>query len=175
MKKGLLIAAAMVVGFFAATEAKAEGYLQWVSKTCVIVDGTFNVCKPSKSWDTQKKDIHDEAVRWVLHRSGANPVIRLIYDPSATGNTAHEYGKRVKKDLELRGINVTKLENRVINGRNVSLISGRGGSDKLDYLVAVYRDQNKGLKLEFTAAPEDFGFFSNEFMTGTVNTVRFVR
>lgn len=161
-----------LAGFLFATGAQAVD-LNWTSKTCVVVDSTFSVCKPSKSWDTQTKSIVDEPVRWVLHRSGANPIIKLLYDTNPRGKTAHDYAKYVKQDLEARQIKISKVENRVINGRNVSILSGQG-SDNFGYLVAVYRDGGKGLRLECTASNENFSFFSQEFMA-SINSVRFVR
>lgn len=163
----LALAAAVLLG---ASAAHAVG-LNWTDKTTVIVDGTFQVSKPSPDWDTQTNDIQEEAVRWVLHRNGPNPIIKLIYDATARGKTAHDYAKIVRKDLEVRGVSVSRVENRVINGRNVSLIHGQGG--KLNFLVAVYRDQNKGLKLECTAPADNFSSFANEFMA-SINSVRFM-
>lgn len=171
-KRILMLAGGLLL---AASSAGAVD-LDWNDKNCVTVDRTFHVCKPSGSWDTQSgKGSRDEAVRWVLHRSGANPIIKLLYKP-ATGKTAHDYAKVVREDLELRGLAIKKVENRVVNGRNVSLItaSDTEAEGKLNYLVAVYRDQEKGLLLECTAGKEDFTFMSQEFMA-SVNSVRFVR
>ena len=167
----MLVVGSMVL--LAASAAKAVD-LDWTDKECVTVDRTFHVCKPSASWDTQTKDLRDEAVRWVLHRNGPNPIIKLVYDENATGKTAHDYAKRVRGDLSTRGLHVEKVDNRVINGRNVSLITANDPDGKLDYLVAVYRDQNKGLKLECTAPKDNFSFFAQEFMS-SINSVKFVR
>ena len=172
MKMGLAVVALILLGDPIAWAVN----LEWTSKTCVVVDGTFHVCKPTPDWDTQTKDVRDEAVRWVLHRQGANPMIRLIYDANATGKTAHDYGERVKKDLELSGLRVGKVEKRTINGRNVTLINASDPENegKLNYLVAVYRDQAKGLRLTCSAGKDDFSFFSNEFMQ-SINSVHFNR
>lgn len=149
--------------------------LDWVTKSCVVVDGAFHVCKPSDSWDTQTKEgSRDEAVRWVLHRQGANPIIKLVYKTDVSGKTAHDYGKQVKGELQLRGLKISKTENKVINGRNVAVISATDpeSEGKLNYLVAVYRDRNKGLQLECTAGKDDFSFFAQEFMA-SINSVKF--
>jgi hypothetical protein len=175
MRKQVLAVAilmAAAVSLTGMSKAQAAGYLNWISKTCVVVDGAFQVCKPSPSWDTQTKNISEEAVRWVLHREGANPIMKLIYDQNATGKTAHDYARKAKQDLVARGINVSSVQNRVINGRNVSLLSGQSG--ELNYLVAVYRDQAKGLKLECTGPTGNFSSFANEFMS-SINSVRFMR
>lgn len=169
-----LAAGLLFLASFVASEVLAVN-LDWVSKTCVVVDGTFHVCKPSDSWDTQKtKGSRDEAVRWVLHRQGANPIIKLVYKSDVQGQTAHDYAKWVSKELELRGLKVTRTENRVVNGRNVSLINATDpeSEGKLNYLVAVYRDRNKGLQMECTAGKDDFTFFAQEFMSA-INSVRF--
>lgn len=167
---GFALAGAVVM--IASTAGAVD--LNWVSKTCVVVDGTFQVCKPSASWDTQTKDIREEAVRWVLHRSGANPIIKLIYDGNARGKTAHDYARLVRRDLESRGLRVTNTQNRVINGRNVTLINATDSDGKLEYLVAVYRDQSKGLKLECTGPKDNFSFFAQEFRA-SIDSVKFVR
>lgn len=173
MRKQVLAVAILMAAVVSLVGGKAQaaGYLNWISKTCVIVDGTFQVCKPDTSWDTQTKDISEEAVRWVLHRSGANPMMKLIYDPNATGKTAHEYAKKARRDMEARGIHVSGVQNRVINGRNVSLISGQSGG--FNYLVAVYRDSSKGLKLECTGPSDTFSSFANNFMA-SIDSVRFM-
>lgn len=174
MSKGKIVLGLAAGLLFLVSEALAVN-LDWVSKTCVVVDSTFHVCKPSDSWDTQKtKGSRDEAVRWVLHRQGANPIIKLIYKSDVSGQTAHDYAKWVRKELELRGLKVTRTENRVINGRNVSILNAMDpeSEGKLNYLVAVYRDRSKGLQLECTAGKDDFSFFSQEFMAA-INSVRF--
>lgn len=170
--KSLALAFAGAVMLVASSAGAVD--LNWVSKTCVVVDGTFQVCKPSPSWDTQTKDIREEAVRWVLHRSGANPIIKLIYDGNARGKTAHDYARLVKKDLEARGLKANAIQNKVINGRNVSLINATDSDGKLEYLVAVYRDQSKGLKLECTGPKDNFSFFAQEFRAA-IDSVKFVR
>lgn len=177
MKGSLKLAVAMAAGLLmaaASTTAHAVN-LNWTSKTCLIVDGTFQVCKPSTSWDTQTKEIIDEPVRWVLHRKGPNPIIKLLYKTDVKGKTAHDYAKWVRQDLELRGLTIGKVENRTINGRNVTLINASDpeNSGKLNYLVAVYRDQNKGVQMECTAAKENFSFFSQEFMAA-IDSVHFI-
>lgn len=172
MKHRIAVAlfAATAIGLLASSAGAVN--LDWVSKTCVVIDSTFHVCKPSESWDTQKKSIVNEPVRWVLHRSGYNPLIKLIYDSSVTGQTAHDYAKQVKKDLELRGIRVSKVDNRVVNGRNVSLIHGTSSDRDEEFLVAVYRDRDKGLRLECAADTKNFSLMSQEFMAA-INSVRF--
>ena len=171
-KKSTMLALAGAVMMIASTAGAVD--LKWVDKTTVVIDGTFKVPKPSPSWDTQTKNIREEAVRWVLHRSGANPIIKLIYDSNARGKTAHDYAKIVKGDLATRGLKVTTTQNKVINGRNVSLINATDADGKLEYLVAVYRDQNKGLKLECTAPKDNFSFFAQEFRA-MIDGVEFVR
>jgi uncharacterized protein Usg len=170
-KKLALLVGALVV--MAAATAKAVP-IDWPDKLTAVVDGTFEVKKPNDAWDTQKTSDSLAPVKWVLHRSGANPIIWLRYDPSPQGKTAHHFAQYVKKDLEQRGITVEKIQNKVINGRNVSIISGEERGGKLRYLVAVYRNKVKGLMLECTAAREDFGVYSAQFWQA-IESVRILR
>ncbi len=152
---------ALVLGgalLLTASSAKAID-LDWTSKNCVTVDQTFHVCKPGEQWDTQKTKDWAAPVKWVLHRSGANPIIWLRYDQSVTGKTAHDYAKDVKSRLQGRGITVESIRNKTINGRNVSMINGVDNSSGLRYEVAVWRNKNKGFNLECTAAAQDFGVY----------------
>jgi len=170
IKFALLVGALVIM---AAATAKAVS-IEWPTKLCAVVEGTFHVCKANDAWDTQKTTDSMGPVKWVLHRSGANPITWLRYDPSPQGKTAHDFAKFVKKDLEQRGISVEKIQNKVINGRNVAIISGEERGGKLRYLVAVYRNRVKGLLLECTAAKEDFGVYSAQFWQ-SIESVRILR
>lgn len=167
---------ALMVGALVITAAATAGAVSvdWPTKLTAVVDGTFEVTKPNDAWDTQKTSDDMGPVKWVLHRSGANPIIWLRYDPSPQGKTAHDFAKFVKKDLEQRGISVEKIQNKVVNGRNVAILSGEERGGKLRYLVAVYRNRVKGLMLECTASREDFGVYSAQFWQA-IESVRILR
>jgi len=160
-KKFALIVGALSV--LAASVASAVD-LNWVDKNTVIVDGTFQVSKPGSEWDTQKTNDWAAPVKWVLHKSGANPIIWLRYDQAVRGKTAHDYANDVKSRLRARGVQVESVRNQVISGRNISLISGVDNSSGFRYLVGVWRNHNKGFNLECTAATADFGVYEPHCM-----------
>ena len=167
---------ALMVGsltILAASAASAVD-LNWVDKNTVIVDGTFQVSKPGKQWDTQKTNDWAAPVKWVLHKSGANPIIWLRYDQAVRGKTAHDYANDVKSRLRSRGISELKIRNQVISGRNVALISGVDNSSGFRYLVGVWRNQNKGFNLECTAATSDFSVYEPHCMAA-IQSARILR
>ncbi len=171
MKKTLLLA--VIAGALFASSSASAVALNWIDKNCVVIDNTFQVCKPGKQWDTQKTNDWAAPVKWVLHRSGANPIIWLRYDQSVRGKTAHDYARDVKSRLQARGIRVESVRNQVISGRNVSLISGLDSSSGLRYLVGVWRNKNVGFNLECTAGASDFGVYEPHCMA-SVQSVRIV-
>lgn len=167
---------ALMVGalsLLAASVASAVD-LNWVDKNTVIVDGTFQVSKPGKEWDTQKTNDWAAPVKWVLHRMGANPVIWLRYDQAVRGKTAHDYAQDVKSRLNARGVQVEAVRNQVINGRNVSLISGVDSAGGFRYLVGVWRNRDKGFNLECTAALQDFAVYEPHCMAA-IQSARILR
>ena len=173
MKHPKLVLAVGAVVLLAASVASAVD-LNWVDKNTVIVDGTFQVSKPGKEWDTQKTEDWAAPVKWVLHKSGANPIIWLRYDQAVRGKTAHDYAQDVKSRLKARGVSVQSIRNQVISGRNISLISGVDNSSGFRYLVGVWRNRNKGFNLECTAASSDFGVYEPHCMA-SMQSARILR
>lgn len=167
---------ALVVGALTVLTASVAGAvdLNWVDKNTVIVDGTFQVSKPGKQWDTQNTNDWAAPVKWVLHKSGANPIIWLRYDQAVRGKTAHDYAQDVKSRLRARGIQVESVRNQVISGRNVSLISGVDNNSGFRYLVGVWRNKNKGFNLECTAATSEFGVYEPHCMA-SIQSARILR
>ena len=173
MKHPKLVLAVGAVVLLAASVASAVD-LNWFDKNTVIVDGTFQVSKPGKEWDTQKTEDWAAPVKWVLHKSGANPIIWLRYDQAVRGKTAHDYAQDVKSRLKARGVSVQSIRNQVISGRNISLISGVDNSSGFRYLVGVWRNRNKGFNLECTAASSDFGVYEPHCMA-SMQSARILR
>jgi len=171
-QKKIMLALGAVM-LLSASKAKAVD-LNWVDKNTVIVDGTFQVSKPGKEWDTQKTEDWAAPVKWVLHKSGANPIIWLRYDQAARGKTAHDYAQDVKSRLRARGIQVESVRNQTISGRNISLISGVDNNSGFRYLVGVWRNRNKGFNLECTAATQDFGVYEPHCMAA-IQSARILR
>lgn len=155
-----------------AAKAKAVD-MDWSDNKCLTIDHTFRVCKPDGKWDTQKTGESTAPVKWVFHKTGANPVIWLQYDENAQGKTAHDYAQSVKSRLKARGVNITATRNTQIAGRNVSMIYGDDPVGGFRYMVGVWRNKNKGFTLQSTAAATDFAAYEPHFMT-SVSSVRIV-
>lgn len=155
----------------AASSARAVS-LDWIGKSCVVVDGTFEVCKPNTKWDTKKTKDSSRPVKWEYNKIGPDPVIWLRYG-DAQGKTAHHYAKFVRNELESRGISVESIKNKVFNGRHVSLIKGYNSSNDLHYLVGVWRNRAKGFNLECSASSIDFNKFEWQCLQ-SIKSVRIV-
>lgn len=172
MKRSITVFLAVLAVSFSAAAAHAVS-LDWEGKKCVIVDGSFKVCKPDSEWDTQKTQDDSRPIKWVLHKEDVNPIIWLRYDQNVTGQTAHDYAKVLRGSLESRGVDVQKTKNLVIKGRNVSIIEGKNAGNDLKYLVGVWRNKAKGFALECTANPGDFEDYRDECMTA-IESVKIV-
>ena len=159
MKNIRIILTAGIVLFVAISAAHAV-QIDWLDKKCLVIDAAFQVCKPDHKWDTQKTREDHRPIKWVYHEEGANPIIWLRYDDAA-GKTAHDYAKFVRKELESRGIVVKSVQNKVMNGRNVSLITGVNSGTNLRYLVGVWRNQAKGFNLECSASIDNFSEYEH--------------
>ena len=156
MKKSRLATLVLLGAILVAVQAKATS-LNWTSDTCVTVDHTFHVCKPSEKWDTVKTGNSDlRPVEWVYHKNGPNPRITLRYNPAATGKTAHDYAKVVSSNLKADGLKVDSIKNENIAGRNVSVIRGTNTANGFRYLVGVWRNKSKGFELHCSAQSGDF-------------------
>lgn len=163
MKKHILFLA-FAMAWVGVESVQASVGLTWIENNrTVIVDNTVQVSKPSKKWDTQTKHYEDPApVKWVRHIGGANPQIFLRYSTNVKGKTAHHYAKLiVKNELSGRNIQVTGIENKVINNRHVSIINGTRGNERL--MIGVWRHQDIGFQMECVAEGSHFDDFMGEF------------
>lgn len=175
MKKRILLTLAVAsLSILGAKSAHAVA-LSWIeSNRTVIVDNTVQVSKPSTKWDTQTKHYEDPApVKWVRHVDGANPQMFLRYNANVKGKTAHDYASQVVKgELSARGITVTGVENKVVNGRNVAVVNGMRGDER--FMVGVWRHQNIGFQLECVAVSNRFGEFMSDF-DRTIDSVKILK
>lgn len=162
MKKTILFGVLLPIVLSTATAQAVN--LAWIeSNRTVIVDNTVQVSKPNTKWDTQTKHYEDPApVKWVRHKGGANPQIFLRYSQNVKGKTAHDYAAQiVKKELASRGIQVTNVENKVVNNRHVAVINGMKGDER--YMVGVWRHRDIGFQMECVAVNDKFNQFMGEF------------
>ncbi len=171
MKKTIIALAGLALVL---TAVKAQAvHLDWQGTKCVTIDNTFKVCKPNNNWDTQRTADDDRPVKWVYHKKDVNPVIRLNYDENVSGQTAHDYAKALKPKLSQRGIKIKSTTDTVINGRNVSLITGSNEENQLTYYIGVWRNAAKGFFLECTANKGEFSNFKSQCQQA-MNSVKIV-
>ncbi len=167
-----IVSAAVFLFLFFGSAGAAQ--LRWKDSLCVVVEETFEFCKPSPKWDTQETNEMAHPVKWVLHRGGANPEIKLSYDYHTEATSTFDFALDVKERLRARGIEVTSLKDRVIHGRSVSLITGVHRTEAKSYLVAAWKTAQRGIMLECTSAERDFASFEPHFMA-TVQSVKFLK
>jgi len=157
----LIVAAAGLLASSIAVAGVGEN-INWIDDSCFQI-GPIKSCKPSTNWDTQKtKDLNGK-YKFVLHRSGANPVAWLRFDDNPAGKTAHTYAEWLKGRLSQRGLTDLKIRKEVIAGRNVSFISGFDPHKKFRYLVGVFRNRDVGINWECSAHADDFSVYEPQF------------
>ncbi len=132
--------------------------IEWYDSTCFRV-GPAKFCKPSTNWDTQKTRDTNAKYKFVLSRSGANPICWLRFDDGVKKQTAHAYAESLTTRLRQRGLVDLNIRKDVIDGRNVAFISGEQADGKLKYLIGAWRNQDIGINLECSAEKKDFATY----------------
>ena len=158
-----------MVAFFAASAVAMSSnvdlfQMQWMTKTKFSNAGIVTAEKPSTNWDTQKTDDRNSPYKFVLHRGGANPKCWLRYDELPSGGTAHSYASSMLKSrLEMRGMKVSKILERVVGGRNVSYIAANDMAKGHRYLIGAWRNSIRGINLECDVDDANFGVYEPQF------------
>lgn len=131
--------------------------LQWSSKNCVTVDGSFYLCKPDDKWDTQKTEESSRPLKFVYHKGGANFVVWYGYDQNVTAKSADDYAGDVRARYETRGVKVEGVTKDRVEGRDVYTVGGLDTAKNFRYMMALfYRPGfSKTLQLEFVADAKD--------------------
>lgn len=160
--------AAMLVG--GAATASIGDNIQWMGDKVTFRVGPVQSRKPSTNWDTQKTKDYNGKYKFVIHRPGANPVCWLRFDDNPSGKTAHKYASWLKARLKQRGLSGLSQRKQVIDGRNVSFVSGVDHNKNFRYLVGVWRNRDVGINLECTAHANDFSVYEPQFMSFISNT-----
>lgn len=148
----------------APVHAKLGYPINWVDRDCFQV-GPIQMCKPSRSWDTQKAGHADFLYKWVLHRKGPNPVCRMEIDEHPHGKTANAYAKWLRAEYRKRGFSTLAYSKKVIAGRNVSFITGIDRSDRSRYLVGIWRTRDLGIRMECSVHLKDFARYEPQFVS----------
>lgn len=174
MSKSHIVMLAMAATFLAGTAKAAD--LQWTGKNCFVLDSNFNVCKPDDKWDTQKTDEALRPVKLVYHKSGANPVIWLVYDNAADAKSMDDYVGKVRSRFESRGIRVDSVLQETINGKKVYIVTGADPAKDSRFSAALFwrKGMGRALQVEYTAASNDFSTYQPQFMA-TVSSIKDMR
>ena len=161
-------------------QAAWAAQLERIGKSTIVVDDVFQIVKPDPKWDTQKVKSKEDPyapVKWVLHQAGRNPLIKLKFQTDETGlmgKTAHEYAMQVKQQYRAKGIFIQSVERKTLNGRHVALLHGTNPDKGENYLIGVWRHQNKGFILECSAKEDDFAKLMPQFKSA-IETARILR
>lgn len=149
--------------------------MQWVTKTKFSNAGVVEGEKPSTDWDTQKTEDRNSPYKFVLHRGGANPKCWLRYDENPEYKTAHAYANGLLKPrLEMRGMKVGKILERVVDGRNVAYIAANDVAKGHRYLIGAWRNQSHGINLECDVDDANFGVYEPQFRN-FIDSIRITR
>lgn len=152
--------------------------LEWLDKSTIVVDDVFQFNKPDPKWDTQKvSGDPDSPVKWILHKAGRNPLIKLTTQRHGTGlmgKGAYQYAAHVKEQYRAKGVTIQSIEKRLINGRPVALLHGMKPDKNEKFLIGVWRSADQGFILECSAHEKDFVGLMPQFHEA-INTARILK
>jgi hypothetical protein len=152
----------------------AVGELSWSGKTTWTYNKEIMGDKPGDQWDSQKTDQEANPVKWVLHKSGGNPVIWLRIDDTVSNSDSTQMMADLKNRFESRGISVnTSVQEKTIGGQKVYIISGLDNAKGFRYSAAVFprAGTKRAYYVELTAPEKEFSTFEPAYM-GMVQTIR---
>ncbi len=129
--------------------------------------------KPSEQWDTQQTNEIARPVKWVLHKSGGNPVIWLIYNDTVSKWTTASIASDLQKSYKARGINPDAVQQLTINANDVYIIGGTDPVKNVRYNTAVFWrvGTNRAYEIELTAPTNEFSTYEPAYK-GMLQTVK---
>jgi len=131
--------------------------------------------KPSEQWDTQQTHEVARPVKWVLHKSGGNPVIWLIYDDTVSKWTTASIASDLQKSYKARGITPDAVQQMTINANDVYIIGGTDPVKNVRYNTAVFWrvGTTRAYQIELTAPTNEFSSYEPAYK-GMVQTVKLI-
>jgi len=129
--------------------------------------------KPSEQWDTQQNNELARPVKWVLHKSGGNPVIWLIYDDTVSKWTTASIASDLQKSYQARGINPDAVQQMTINTNDVYIIGGTDPVKNVRYNTAVFWrvGTKRAYNIELTAPTNEFSTYEPAYK-GMLQTIK---
>lgn len=129
--------------------------------------------KPGNVWDTQQTEEIARPVKWVLHKSGGNPVIWLIYDDTVSKWTTASIASDLQKSYKARGINPDAVQQKSINGNDVYTIGGTDPVKNVRYNTAIFWrvGTKRSYNIEVVAPTNEFSTYEPAFQ-GMIQTVK---
>ena len=162
MKKSTLFLS-LTLMVLVASSAQAE-VLRSIGDDTFVVDGVFQIKKPTGSWDTMEVNKFRFPVKWVKHVTGPNPVMSLRWRPDPAGPTPSDFARQVEGEMKKRGMMVESTEKRNVNGQSVTLIRGILGKERV--LIATWRTPTRGYYLECRVETSYYKHYRTQFMKG---------
>lgn len=129
--------------------------------------------KPSEQWDTQQTNELARPVKWVLHKSGGNPVIWLIYDDAVSKWTTASIASDLQKAYKARGINPDAVQQMTINNNDVYIIGGTDPVKNVRYNTAVFWrvGTKRAYNIELSVPTNEFSTYEPAYK-GMLQTVK---
>jgi hypothetical protein len=129
--------------------------------------------KPSEQWDTQQTKEVARPVKWVLHKSGGNPVIWLIYDDTVSSWQTATIASDLQKSYQGRGINPDAVQRMTIDKNDVYIIGGTDPVKNVRYNTAVFWrvGTKRAYQIELSAPADEFSAYEPAYK-GMVQTVK---
>ncbi|HSA60162.1 MAG TPA: hypothetical protein VLJ37_10810 [bacterium] len=129
--------------------------------------------KPSEQWDTQQTNEMARPVKWVLHKSGGNPVIWLIYDDAVSKWTTASIASDLQKAYKSRGINPDAVQQMTINNNDVYIIGGTDPVKNVRYNTAVFWrvGTKRAYNIELSVPTNEFSSYEPAYK-GMIQTVK---
>ncbi len=149
------------------------GALSWSGTNSWKYNNEISGDKPGDQWDTQKTDQEANPVKWVLHKSGGNPVMWLRIDDTVSSTDITTIGSDFANRYTTRGITANGSNKMTINGIEVVVIGGLDKAKDVRYNTAIFwrKGTKRAYHIELNAPSSEFSTYEPAFM-GMVQTIK---
>ncbi len=161
MKKKILILLGLGLVLGSITLQAEVGPVSWNGTNSWTYNKEIMGDKPGDQWDTQKTDQEANPVKWVLHKSGGNPVIWLRIDDTVSSWDPAKTADDLKTRFTARGITVDAVQRMTINGNDVYVVSGldRAKDARLNTAIFWRQGTKRAYQLELIAPSNEFSTY----------------
>lgn len=175
MKKSMSFLLGSILFLTVSTAYAGVGELSWTGTNDWTYNKEISGSKPGDQWDTQKTDQEANPVKWVLHKSGGNPVIQLRIDDTVSSSDPAVIASELRTRYQARGISVDAVQKKTFGGKDVYIVSGVDQAKDARFSTAVFprSGTKRAYHIELTATTKDFSTYEPAYM-GMVQTVRVI-